>query len=214
MMSFRYSAILVAATVCMMYGVALPIMFPIGAFTFFNYYVVDRVLITYYYQRPPIYNDQLNDFALSTMKISPILLLFFGYWAIGNTQIFNIKVAYLYNTALPIIANHNALPDMNQALPLFISGLFLSFIFIFFRSCLRKVRQDKDNEVFEVDQKVGSYFESISVDDRKKLLAEELHAQNKLNINTMGKWATERLRTAIGGQRVIKNAPNYDLLAN
>jgi hypothetical protein len=49
MMSFRYSAILVTATVCMMYGVPLPIMFPIGAFTFFNYYVVDRVLITYYY---------------------------------------------------------------------------------------------------------------------------------------------------------------------
>jgi hypothetical protein len=65
-----------------------------------------------------------------------------------------------------------------------------------------------------VDEKVGSYFESVSVDDRKRLLAEELHAQNKLNIHTVGKWATERLRTAIGGWRVIKNAPNYDILAN
>ena len=49
MMSYRYSSILVTASVCMMYGVALPIMFPIAAFTYFNYYVVDKVLITYFY---------------------------------------------------------------------------------------------------------------------------------------------------------------------
>ena len=106
---------------------------------------------------------------------------------------------------------------MNQALPMFIAGLAISAIFIFtqtFKSCLKKVGLGQGNEVFEVDEKVGSYFESVSVDDRKRLLAEELHAQNKLNIHTVGKWATERLRTAIGGWRVIKNAPNYDILAN
>ena len=216
-MSFRYSAILVTATVCMMYGVALPIMFPIGAFTYFNYYVVDRILITYFYQRPPIYDDKLNNVALSTMKISPILLLFFGYWAMGNMQIFNSKVADITNTVLPIVTDHSAEPSMNQALPMFIAGLAISAIFIFtqtFQSCLKKAGLGQGNEIFEVDEKVGSYFESVSVDDRKRLLAEELHAQNKLNIHTVGKWATERLRTAIGGWRVIKNAPNYDILAN
>jgi hypothetical protein len=83
-MSFRYSAILNTVMVCMMYGVALPIMFPIAAFTCFNYYIVDRFLITYYYQRPPIYDDKLNNAALSTMKIAPIIMLFFGYWCMGN----------------------------------------------------------------------------------------------------------------------------------
>jgi hypothetical protein len=83
-MSFRYSAILNTVMVCMMYGVALPIMFPIAAFTFINYYIVDRFLITYYYQRPPIYDDKLNNAALSTMKFAPLLMLFFGYWCMGN----------------------------------------------------------------------------------------------------------------------------------
>jgi hypothetical protein len=35
-----------------------------------------------------------------------------------------------------------------------------------------------------------------------------------LGIETMGKWATERLRTAVGGWRVLKNAPNYEILSN
>lgn len=83
-MSYRYSAILNTVMVCMMYGVALPIMFPIASFTFFNYYLVDRFLITYYYQRPPIYDDKLNNAALSTMKYAPLLMLFFGYWCMGN----------------------------------------------------------------------------------------------------------------------------------
>lgn len=69
-------------------------------------------------------------------------------------------------------------------------------------------------ENVEVDEKVGSYFESVSIADRKRWYAEELHAQKHLGIHTMGHWATERLRTAVGGWRVIKNAPNYDILSN
>jgi len=48
-MSYRYSAILVTTWITLMYGVALPIMFPIAAFTFFNYYIVDRFLVAYYF---------------------------------------------------------------------------------------------------------------------------------------------------------------------
>jgi hypothetical protein len=32
-----------------MYGVALPVLFPMAAFTFWNYYVVEKYLITYWY---------------------------------------------------------------------------------------------------------------------------------------------------------------------
>lgn len=87
-MSYRYSAILVCTWIVMMYGIALPIMFPIGAITMFNYYVVDRLLIAYYFRRPPIYDDKLNKYALGTLKYAPVLLLFFGYWTIGNMQVF------------------------------------------------------------------------------------------------------------------------------
>jgi hypothetical protein len=71
-----------------MYGVAIPILFPIAAFAMFNYYIVDRFLLTYYYRKPPIYDDKLNRAALSAMIYSPLLMLFFGYWCMGNMQLF------------------------------------------------------------------------------------------------------------------------------
>ena len=59
-MSFKYSAILTTVFVTFMYGIALPELFPIAAFTFLNYYVFDRLLIPYYYRMPPIYDEKLN----------------------------------------------------------------------------------------------------------------------------------------------------------
>lgn len=87
-MSYKYAAILNQIWVTLMYGVAIPILFPIAAFAMFNYYIVDRFLLTYYYRKPPIYDDKLNRAALSAMIYSPLLMLFFGYWCMGNMQLF------------------------------------------------------------------------------------------------------------------------------
>ena len=48
-MAPKYSALLNTICVTMMYGMALPELFVIAAFTFFVYYVCDRFLITYWY---------------------------------------------------------------------------------------------------------------------------------------------------------------------
>jgi len=66
----------------------------------------------------------------------------------------------------------------------------------------------------EVDEKIGSYFECISVIDRKRWVAEELHNSRDLGITTMGQWTMEKLRTSVGGWKVLKNAPNYEILTN
>jgi len=129
-MSYKYSAILLTICVTMMYGIALPIMFPIAAFTFFNYYVVDRFLIAYYYQRPPIYDDKLNKAALETMKFAPLLMMFFGWWCLGNEQVFNASVKPLINSGVPLTTEHSLVPYGNQSFPLFLVGCIISFAFI------------------------------------------------------------------------------------
>lgn len=117
-MSFRYAAILVTSWICLMYGVALPIMFPIGAFTYFNYYVVDKFLVAYYFRRPPIYDDKLQRMSLGTVKYAPVLMFFFGWWSMGNMQIFNSNYVDnsdfdLVNTAIPIETGHNIAPILD-----------------------------------------------------------------------------------------------------
>jgi len=218
-MSYKYSAILTTVCVTFWYGVALPELFPIAAFTFFNYYVVDRFLITYYYRRPPIYDDKLNRAALGFMQAGPVMLMLFGYWCMGNMQIFTDNVHPLTNASVPLTTDHNVYPSSstNQALPMFIVGLVLLFGLLFWdfiKPLFSKLGLAEDDEDIIVDEKVGSFYECVSVADRKRWYAEELHAVKDLGISSMGKGSVDRMRSAVGGWRVIKNAPNYEILSN
>ena len=46
--------------VTMMYGVGLPILFPIGLIALINLYFVERFSMAYYYRMPPNFDDELN----------------------------------------------------------------------------------------------------------------------------------------------------------
>lgn len=176
-MAPKYSALLNTICVTMMYGLALPELFVIAAFTFMVYYLCDRFLITYYYQRPPMYDDHLNKTALEVAKLGPILMLFFGYWCMGNMQIFNSKLTPISNQSVPIQTNHSMWPSGDQALPLFMIGLIVLICWIFtdiFSSCLKKVKMMEETPEFVIDEKLGTYFECLSVWDRKSWLAQEL----------------------------------------
>lgn len=197
----------------------MPIMFPIGAITMFNYYIVDRLLICYYYRRPPIYDDKLNKYALVMLKYAPVLLLFFGYWTIGNVQVFEAgsSITPLINSGIPLTTNHEMTPQGNQSLPLFILGTIILVVFIATDccgSCLRKIHLMPNDEVELLSEEIGTYFECVPINERKRWYAQELYANKKLGINSMGEYAKEQLRTRNGDYRVIKNAPNYEILSN
>ena len=88
LMHFKIASILNTIWVTFMFGLALPLLFPIAVFTFFNFYFVEKILLTYYYQKPPMYDEKLNKAALAWMKFAPMLMMAFGYWIMGNRQIF------------------------------------------------------------------------------------------------------------------------------
>jgi hypothetical protein len=83
-MAPKYAALMNTVCVTFMYGCCLPELWVIAALTFFLYYVFDKFLITYYYKKPPMYDDKLNKVSLELMEFAPILLCFFGYWSMGN----------------------------------------------------------------------------------------------------------------------------------
>ena len=70
------------------YGIALPLLFPICAFGMFNLYVSERLQFAYLYRKPPSYGGGLNLGALQLLAKSPFFLLTFGYWILGNRQLF------------------------------------------------------------------------------------------------------------------------------
>lgn len=88
MMHFKYSSIIMQVYISFMYGMMIPILFPIALFGLINMYVNERILLAYYYKQPPVYDMELHLVALSRVKWAPVLMFLLGYWAMGNKQLF------------------------------------------------------------------------------------------------------------------------------
>jgi hypothetical protein len=84
---YKYSSILNITFVTMLYGVGLPILFPVAAASIFVLYVVEKSMLAYSYRQPPAYDERLNNNVLALMTYSPLLFLSFGYWMLSSRQL-------------------------------------------------------------------------------------------------------------------------------
>ena len=81
---FKYSGMMNVTFVTFMYGMGMPILFPIAAITYFISYSLERLLTAYFYQLPPTFDDQLTKNSLSILRWGAVLYLFFGFWMMSN----------------------------------------------------------------------------------------------------------------------------------
>jgi len=89
-----------------MFGTGMPILFPIGLASFLIFYIVERLSLAYSFQKPPMFDDQLNYSAITTLLIAPILFCSFGYWMLTNVQNFSNDVIYTRTFNAHIITGH------------------------------------------------------------------------------------------------------------
>ena len=85
---FKFANCLNIIHVTMMYGLGMPILFPIAAVNFFNQYVVERALIAYEMKVPPALDDKLIKNFVKMLKYAPLLFLMNGYWMVSNPSMF------------------------------------------------------------------------------------------------------------------------------
>lgn len=71
----------------MMYGLGLPVLFPIAAISILVLYILEKILINYSYRLPPSYDEKLNTNVLSILQYAPLFGLIFGYWMFSNKQL-------------------------------------------------------------------------------------------------------------------------------
>ena len=87
-MYIKYSNIMNLVFVAFTHGLYFPLLWPIATFGLINSYVVERLCLAYYYKQPPMLDNKLNLKALGFMQYAPLSLFAFGYWALGNRQMF------------------------------------------------------------------------------------------------------------------------------
>lgn len=81
---FLYSDFLNITFLACLYGIGMPIMFPMACVIIANQRLCQRVLVAYIFRQPPAMDDSLSNSVLSMLKYGPLLLLFNGFWFMDN----------------------------------------------------------------------------------------------------------------------------------
>ena len=71
----KYALILVLCTICFFYGLAIPGVFFVTMVSFALQYVIDRLIITYLLEFPPVHDDLLNLKFIRILKYIAVIYL-------------------------------------------------------------------------------------------------------------------------------------------
>ena len=118
--------------ITMLYGVGLPILFPIAILSFIILYCVERYQVAKIYKMPPAMDAMLTKNALRRLSFSPLLLLINGYWMLSNLQIFGNTVNRIDKQGDRMATGHNldSATYLDQATPLLLAGVPLLGIIV------------------------------------------------------------------------------------
>lgn len=81
---FKYSGILNIVYIAFMYGMGLPLLFPIAAASIFSQWICERYNVAYVHRLPPTLDDKLTNNAINLLKWAPLLFCFNSYWMLSN----------------------------------------------------------------------------------------------------------------------------------
>jgi hypothetical protein len=136
---FKYSGMLNIMFITMMYGLGMPILFPIAAFNYFNQYLCERIIVSYCCKIPPALDDSLTKNCIAKLKWSPILFVLNGYWMLSNKQIFMNNWSLIDNTSQKMMSHHVFHIGVNWAAPILLicfTSIFLLILQTIFRDKL------------------------------------------------------------------------------
>ena len=94
-LAYLYANALNVIFMTFLFGVGMPIMFPMAALILFNQHLYQKIRVAYICQDPPLLGKEIVNSVFTIMKYAPLCFLFNAYWILDNPQIFRNKWFYL-----------------------------------------------------------------------------------------------------------------------
>ena len=94
---FKYAYLIKITYFAMIYGSAMPIVFPIVLFGLFNFYVTEKLSIIYFYKKPPTIDSKVSNLAIYLLTRPSIYGIMFATWVMGNQAMFTNLLSPINN---------------------------------------------------------------------------------------------------------------------
>jgi hypothetical protein len=210
---FRYSGLLNVAYITMLYGLGMPILFVIAALKYFNSYVSERIVVSYFAKQPPTINDSMSKNALNWLKYSPLLFLLNGYWMMSNRQMFHNEWSTIPNSASTMVSHHTVDLDCNweySVVILIVVPLCYAFLqkaFVLLMGKYQIVLQERDQNL---DEDLPNFFKTIPIPRANRLVSEGNNMKQNFGF-LFSDITTNQILQAIGQpDKVITGTPWYN----
>lgn len=214
---FKYAGVLNIIYITMMYGIGMPLLFPIAAFNFFNQYLCERLIVAFQVKQPPALDDKLTNNCIQMLKWAPIFLLFNGYWMLSNPQIFMNKWSYKDSTRDNMKSEHFATLGVNWASPVLLlcmASIFLIAIQKIFADYLMKWGFALQSKEIQVDEDLPNFFKSVKLSQADELVLENENMQNNYDLCINDPDTVNTLNETCIPKKAIQGTPWYQVLSN
>lgn len=219
MIHFKYSQILNVTFVTMMYGLGMPILFPIAAVSYFIFWAVERYQVAFTYPMPPALDDQMTKNALSLLSYSPLLLLMNGYWMLSNKQIFASELNSIQTVTSDMVTGHtlDTIFVLDYAFPMVVIAL-VSFALIaiskIFAVTMQRWGYVISKQEIIVDEDLPNFFEAVTLSESEWIIAENKNLREVYGFNMMQREIETKLDSLPAGHTYIRGVCWYQILAN
>jgi len=195
---FKYSDALNITFLACLYGIGMPIMFPMAALIISNQRLAERVQVAYNMKQPPAMDDALSKSVLSILKFAPLCLLFNSYWLLDNRQFFDNVWVYKDKTTHQMKSGHYVGFHTNQASPLLLAGVLCALVVIvqciFPEELLKRLGYTMAMDSLSVDEDLPNFFKSLPIREANMLIAEHEHVQAEYGFELLDSYFVDRLK--------------------
>ena len=226
-MHFKYASLMNITFITFLYGFGIPILFPISAFAIFVLFLVEKTMLFYAYQMPPMYDEKLSKEVLNKMNWAPIFYCAFAFWMAGNRQMDSNDnlVPRAFKSEAPLTTHVADMQLVEESWynapewPLFVLFWFFLVNQLFgerIMSCFKRCCPGLKIGDVELNEDIARYYEALDPKDKEWTIKEEENARENLGMQILTKAQLTDLKgskTSPNG-RYLQGAHSYDILAN
>jgi len=194
-MQDKYSEIMNVVYLTMIFGPAMPILFPICFGTLMTMYSVEIFMLHYVFKQPPSYDEKLNNRVLKNLAFAPCLMLAMSFWMFSSPELLGTydSMEPLKFKKDPFNAKHYWMNSLNLTATLSQgpAGILLIFTIAYLvyllaskwvKACMKREYcgcslskfMDKD---IAMNEDIDPFYMVLDNDDRNYTLSEEINCK-------------------------------------
>jgi hypothetical protein len=216
----KYTTVMNITFTAMMYGLSMPVLFPLAGLSVYSARVCDRIQVAWLDKLPPAMNDSITRQVMSLLKFAPLFLIFNSYWILDNKQTFDNKWLYKMESVDHMPSGHLLTFRIGQASPLFficlvsISILILQFTIPL--KLLMKAGFAAATQDVGVDEDLPDFFDVVKLVDANSIIKENETMQEMYGFEIYESYMIEKLYKCLDRypRICISGCPWYNILDN